>query len=173
MSLVCIAPLFSQATDNSICSLIHVLHSLLLPWANNLSEILYILMVILLLSLMFSSLLNYVQNDALSMKFMRSGLRDYLFKPSVCSICFPSKAPFHCVYTCIVRSRVSIIIQGGNKHSQNLVSGAYCNSSKHRIQFCCLTMFDLYHFNLLKTKRNLLYIRNQSVPRGKLFPPRL
>ena len=27
--------------------------------------------------------------------------------------------------------------------------------------------------NLLKTKRNLLYIRNQSVPRTKLFPPPL
>jgi len=26
---------------------------------------------------------------------------------------------------------------------------------------------------LLKTKRNLLYIRNQSVPRCKHFPPRL
>jgi hypothetical protein len=28
-------------------------------------------------------------------------------------------------------------------------------------------------FNLLKTKRNLLYIRSQSVPRCKHFPPRL
>jgi len=28
-------------------------------------------------------------------------------------------------------------------------------------------------FNLLKTKRNLLYIRNQSVPRCKHFPARL
>ena len=27
--------------------------------------------------------------------------------------------------------------------------------------------------NLLKTKRNLLYIRNQFVPRSKHFPPRL
>ena len=27
--------------------------------------------------------------------------------------------------------------------------------------------------NLLKTKPNLLYIRNQSVPRSKHFPPRL
>jgi len=29
------------------------------------------------------------------------------------------------------------------------------------------------YVNLLKTKRNLLYIRNQSVPRCKHFPPRL
>jgi len=28
-------------------------------------------------------------------------------------------------------------------------------------------------FNILKTKHNLLYIRNQSVPRCKHFPPRL
>jgi hypothetical protein len=28
-------------------------------------------------------------------------------------------------------------------------------------------------FNVLKTKRNLLYMRNQSVPRCKNFPPRL
>jgi len=27
--------------------------------------------------------------------------------------------------------------------------------------------------NLLKTKHNLLYVRNQSVPRSKHFPPRL
>jgi hypothetical protein len=27
--------------------------------------------------------------------------------------------------------------------------------------------------NLLKTKRNLLYVMNQSVPRCKNFPPRL
>jgi len=29
------------------------------------------------------------------------------------------------------------------------------------------------HVNLLKTKSNLLYIRSQSVPRCKHFPPRL
>ena len=33
--------------------------------------------------------------------------------------------------------------------------------------YTCLT------FNLLKTKRIVLYIRNQSVPRSKHFPPRL
>jgi hypothetical protein len=31
----------------------------------------------------------------------------------------------------------------------------------------------LHDINLLKTKRNLLYIRNQSVPHSKHFPPRL
>ena len=30
-----------------------------------------------------------------------------------------------------------------------------------------------YIVNLLKTKVNLLYIRNQSVPRSKHFPPQL
>ena len=32
---------------------------------------------------------------------------------------------------------------------------------------------EYIRINLLKTKRNLLYIRNQSVPRSKHFPPRL
>jgi hypothetical protein len=36
----------------------------------------------------------------------------------------------------------------------------------------CLTL-HIGLFNLLNTKRNLLYISNQSVPRSKHFPPRL
>jgi hypothetical protein len=32
---------------------------------------------------------------------------------------------------------------------------------------------ELLCINLLKTKRNVLYIRNQFVPRSKHFPPRL
>jgi len=36
-----------------------------------------------------------------------------------------------------------------------------------------LRAFGIIKFHLLKTKRNLLYIRNQSVPRCKHFPPRL
>jgi len=31
----------------------------------------------------------------------------------------------------------------------------------------------MLYINHLKTQRNLLYIRNQSVPRCKHFPPRL
>jgi hypothetical protein len=95
MSLVFIAPLFIQRTDNSICFLNRMLHSLLLPCANNSSEMFYILMVKLLFSLLFSVLLNYVKRNALSVKFVRRGLQDRLFKPSICSICFPSTACFH------------------------------------------------------------------------------
>jgi len=49
---------------------------------------------------------------------------------------------------------------------------------KFRMKIMCLNLpynkstFNVY-FNLLKTKRNPLYIRNQSVPRCKHFPPRL
>jgi len=32
---------------------------------------------------------------------------------------------------------------------------------------------QIVYFNLLKTKRNLLYVRNQSVPLCKHFPLRL
>jgi len=77
---------------------------------------------------------------------MRSGLRDHLFKPSICSICFLSTAPFHFVYKFIVKSKFSIIINGENKHSQKVVSAAYCKSSKDLMQFCCLTTFDPNHF---------------------------
>ena len=36
-----------------------------------------------------------------------------------------------------------------------------------------LILFLVYDiFNVLKTKRNLLYIRNHFVPRSKQFPPR-
>ena len=35
------------------------------------------------------------------------------------------------------------------------------------------TCKDLLNINLLKMKHNLLYIRNQSLPRSKHFPPRL
>jgi hypothetical protein len=146
MSLVYNAPLFIQCTDNSICFLNHVLHSVRLPSANDPSEILYILMGKLLFSFVFSALLNNVLTVAISEKFMRSVLRDHLFKPSICSICFPSTVPFHFVYKCIAKSKVSIIINGGNKHFQKLVTAAYCNSSKDWIQFCCLTTFDPNHF---------------------------
>jgi len=77
---------------------------------------------------------------------MRSRLREHLFKPSICCICFPSTAPFHFVYKCIVKSKFSIIINGENKHSQKLVSAAYCNSSKDVVQFRCLTTFDPNRF---------------------------
>jgi hypothetical protein len=149
MSLVSIAPLFIQLTDNSICFLNHVLHSFPLPSANYPSEMLYILTVKLLSSLVYSVLLNNVLSVALSMKFIRSGLRDHLFKPSVCFICFLLTASFHCVYNCFVSSKVSFIIKGGNKHFPKLVSAAYCNSSKEGIQFYYLTMFDLNHFNCM------------------------
>jgi hypothetical protein len=32
---------------------------------------------------------------------------------------------------------------------------------------CTFIYFFMIHFNLLKSKRNMLYIRNQSVPRSK------
>ena len=42
----------------------------------------------------------------------------------------------------------------------------YLNNSKVYFYFCLNSVF-----NLLKTKRNLLYIRNQLVPRSKRFLP--
>ena len=39
--------------------------------------------------------------------------------------------------------------------------------------FICVIGFWWKQINHLKTKRNLIYIRNQFVPRSKHFPPRL
>jgi hypothetical protein len=58
------------------------------------------------------------------------------------------------------------------------LSGGKCITFTCR-SFNIVCAFNIYAsenislFNLLKTKRNLLYIRNQSVPRCKHFPPRL
>ena len=43
---------------------------------------------------------------------------------------------------------------------------------QHSITQCSAVYYNTV-ISLLKTKRNLLYIRNQSVPRSKHFPPRL
>ena len=54
-----------------------------------------------------------------------------------------------------------------------------CNSillELHSMQLTALSEQPsnfFFIFNLLKTNRNLLYIRNQSVPRSKHSPPRL
>ena len=50
---------------------------------------------------------------------------------------------------------------------QRLFTGIYNRDSE------CLQQGTSCVFNLLKTKRNPLYIRNQTVPRSKLLPPRL
>ena len=39
--------------------------------------------------------------------------------------------------------------------------------------FYTVRFYHIPRLNLLKTKRNLFYIRNQSIPRSKHFPPRL
>ena len=41
-----------------------------------------------------------------------------------------------------------------------------------RCKMALLEGFSNDGINLLKTKRNLFYIRNQSIPRSKLFPSR-
>jgi hypothetical protein len=50
-------------------------------------------------------------------------------------------------------------------------SALTCAVPFSRYTFWCL--YNKQHITLLQTKRNLLYIRNQSVPRCKHFPPRL
>ena len=54
------------------------------------------------------------------------------------------------------KAKVAVCSDIRTKHSRQ---------SERHVEFC--------NINLLKTKRNLLYIRNQSVPRSKHFPPQL
>jgi hypothetical protein len=43
----------------------------------------------------------------------------------------------------------------------------------NKLSYTVKSFWSFSYINLLKTKLNLLYIRNQSVPRCKHFPPRL
>ena len=52
-------------------------------------------------------------------------------------------------------------------HSTSVPSPQVCTSP------CNFLVTTDYCINLLNTKRNLLYIRNQIVPRSKHFPPQL
>jgi len=59
-----------------------------------------------------------------------------------------------------------------------LLVSTVCASHIFEVNFIDCFMFHISQifansFNLLKTKRNLLYIRHQSVPRCKHFPTRL
>ena len=47
----------------------------------------------------------------------------------------------------------------------------YANKSVERPITAVLAKLPILVFNLLKTKPNLIYIRNQSVPRSKHFLP--
>jgi 3-polyprenyl-4-hydroxybenzoate decarboxylase len=60
----------------------------------------------------------------------------------------PKRHKIERVYVCVVYSRVTLRLTND-------------------------TAADSWLFNLLQTKRNLLYIKNQFVPRCKHFPPRL
>ena len=58
---------------------------------------------------------------------------------------------------------------GGIKVFYKYTSFQNCKKEK----YCLQSSYSNIKINFLKTKRNLLYIRNQFVPRSKHFPPRL
>jgi hypothetical protein len=62
----------------------------------------------------------------------------------------------------------------------SILSRSYLKTLRREISYCSVhniwitvNVWISVQLNLLKTKRNLLYISNQSVPRCKHFPPRL
>jgi hypothetical protein len=59
-------------------------------------------------------------------------------------------------------------------NSEKLKSPETSSTYREKLNECLARHIDDNDdINLLKTKHNLLYIRNQSVPRCKHFPPRL
>jgi hypothetical protein len=52
---------------------------------------------------------------------------------------------------------------------------SFCMKEAETVQhiICCCEALAHQRFNLSKTKHNVLYIRNQTVPRCNHFPPRL
>jgi len=54
-----------------------------------------------------------------------------------------------------------------------LTNDWYMRVFKNKIKYVLDVIKGTKKINLLKSKHNLLYIRNQSVPRCKHFPPRL
>jgi len=67
--------------------------------------------------------------------------------------------------------RVNIIMLS-NSLLKHKVDNVYCSCVADRKRSVFWELISQM-FNLSKTKRNLLYISNQSVPRCKHFPPRL
>ena len=67
-----------------------------------------------------------------------------------------------CVFFLQLVSETFLVLR---RFEQGMIKNVYCSS--------CQVSVILVRFNLLKTKRNLFYIRNQFVPRSKHFPPQL
>ena len=55
----------------------------------------------------------------------------------------------------------------------NDVGGKYCNDPKYYLMAITAWNFQMDTIKLLKTKRRLLYLKTQFVPRGKHFSSRL
>ena len=84
--------------------------------------------------------------------------------------CWRSEVTEQCVTLCDVRE------SGDNRQCCSISEepqGVCAGSSYFEVMLWRCVGLSGSEINLLKTKRNLLYIRNQSVPRSKHFPPRL
>ena len=109
-------------------------------------------------------------------------LQIYLFRPKSCRI-FPIIL-FPYITPSLIPTTSSLVTFSYDTRSplfkQSLLkvlhwdslSSLLVHKAHETLQFSCKLM-AWFSVNLLNTKRILLYIRNQSVPRSKHFPPRL
>ena len=65
----------------------------------------------------------------------------------------------------VTYTRIAIILMSSKQKQEISKTGKIFTT----LEICFASIY--YQINLLKTKRNLHYIRNQFVPRSKLFPP--
>ena len=87
---------------------------------------------------------------------------------------------FCCRNPCAIMYVLARLAECGDAAKRMAVLSLCISWEKHGLNTVCYC-YDLwvryctvrYVLNLLKTKRNLLYIRNQFVPRSKHFPPLL
>ena len=87
---------------------------------------------------------------------------------------FPTSHHFHSPtqYYLVISCGVIHILCRWYSIVRRSTTKAHCGT-RDREMYCNCYIAVLVYFNLLKTKPNLLYIRNQSVPRSKHFPPRI
>ena len=121
---------------------------------------------------------DYVQNNVYFNSFRISSLKK---KKCCCSFGMITEVS----YLWNVAYNYLYISNWNNRMSSNLSSPqpSVLDGDSHIVLFCPVQLLSIVfsyleatfsaQVNLLKAKRNLLYIRNESVPHSKHFPPRL
>jgi hypothetical protein len=126
------------------------------------------------------ALLSYLSTFSCSIIFV-SSFCFYIFLPfiSLVSACVLNPLLSFFLAACCRTCRPNPVVSDRYKEPDSGVRCplpvCYSCVQDKRVHIACRRLLILLsnYFNLLKTKRNPLYIKHQSVPRCKHFPPRL